>query len=102
MAKFDHGGGCACGLYKTCDCEVHSKENNTTRTFKKPEEKRYIMIRRDDDSAVIVHGEDELKEFMLTSKDKNCRFHELGPEVEIKVSVSVKSKGVVYRDADVR
>ena len=21
MARFDHGGGCACGLYKVCECE---------------------------------------------------------------------------------
>ena len=21
MAKYDHGGGCACGLQKECDCE---------------------------------------------------------------------------------
>lgn len=22
MARFDHGGGCACGLHKTCCCEM--------------------------------------------------------------------------------
>ncbi len=22
MAKYDHGGGCPCGLQKVCDCEV--------------------------------------------------------------------------------
>lgn len=21
MAKYDHGGGCACGLYKECECQ---------------------------------------------------------------------------------
>lgn len=25
MAKYDHGGGCACGLQKTCDCEQGEK-----------------------------------------------------------------------------
>lgn len=26
MAKYDHGGGCPCGLQKECDCEKTPEE----------------------------------------------------------------------------
>lgn len=26
MAKYDHGGGCPCGLQKECDCGLNDEE----------------------------------------------------------------------------
>ena len=109
MAKFDHGGGCACGVYKTCICEdkievVEMNKHSKTRMMKPKEEKRYILIReREWESPIILSGQDELiKSFNSNLKSDNDHYYELGPEVEVRVSVSVKTKGTVYRDADVR
>lgn len=51
MAKYDHGGGCACGLYKTCEpgCEYFKPENIRTRSrthylTPPPPPKRGILI----------------------------------------------------------
>lgn len=100
MAKFDQGGGCACGLYRTCECK---QEKDETRTFKKPEEKRYVLI-REGNAPIILEGRDELiKSFNSNLKSDEDQYYELGPEVELKVSISVKSKETVYRGgADVR
>ena len=33
MAKYDHGGGCACGLEKVCDCKIDSFETKDQGAF---------------------------------------------------------------------
>ena len=103
MANYDHGGGCPCGLYKTCICEdkievVEMNKHSKTRMMKPKEEKRYILL-REGESPIILNGEDELiKSFNSNLKSDNDHYYELGPEVE--VSVSVKTKGAVYRGSD--
>lgn len=40
MAKYDQGGGCGCGLYKECQCEVNPEReqywNETTKMYDNP------------------------------------------------------------------
>lgn len=33
MAKYDHGGGCACGLQKECDCSASNPTETNTYTL---------------------------------------------------------------------
>ncbi|QIG68668.1 putative NTP pyrophosphohydrolase MazG-like protein [Rhizobium phage RHph_TM3_3_14B] len=33
MAKYDHGGGCACGLQRECDCENSSAPANDNNAY---------------------------------------------------------------------
>lgn len=72
MATFDHGGGCACGLYKVCVCEpkIASLENN--KSGRKLERKvEYVqgylhervlkeMANKDFDFGFSTHSEQEL------------------------------------------
>lgn len=74
----------------------HSK----TRMMKPKEEKRYILI-REGETPIILNGQDELiKSFNNNQSTDGDQYFELGPEVEVKVSVSVKQKGAVYRGSD--
>lgn len=38
MAKYDHGGGCACGLQRYCDCSSNSQANGKTPAQERAEE----------------------------------------------------------------
>jgi len=48
MAKYDHGGGCACGLRKECDCKTSTPKIETTRwgNWKVLYEDRYYKVKR--------------------------------------------------------
>lgn len=60
--------------------------------MKPKEEKRYILI-REGESPIILSGQDELiKSFNSNLKSDNDHYYELGPEVEVQVSVLVKTK----------
>lgn len=83
---------------KNKDCDMY--ENNKTRMMKPKEEKRYILI-REGESPIILSGQDELiKSFNSNQNTDGDQYFELGPEVEVKVSISVKTKGAVYRGSD--
>lgn len=102
MAKFDHGGGCACGLYRVCACDDSRGKNETdkhgkSRTLKPKENKQYVVIKEDHPVSIISHEELLEKSHHLS---KCTRYFELGPEVEVQISVSVKSKGAVYRGSN--
>lgn len=54
MAMYDHGGGCACGLYKNCNCNTNSQmdgtslknviiENIKIKNYNKNEEDKFII-----------------------------------------------------------
>ena len=45
MAKYDHGGGCACGLYKECCCEL-APSDETPKLWKDmtAEEKGALLL----------------------------------------------------------
>lgn len=38
MAKYDHGGGCACGLQKECDCQINIDKISSIRKYHKIED----------------------------------------------------------------
>lgn len=79
-----------------------NKHSKTRMMKPKTVEKQYVLI-REGESPIILNGQDELiKSFNSNLKSDKDQYYELGPEVEVKVSVSVKSKGTVYRDADAR
>ncbi len=40
MARFDHGGGCSCGLQKVCDCSVDKPKREKPEDFLLPKELR--------------------------------------------------------------
>lgn len=42
MARFDHGGGCACGLQRECDCEL-SRPKQTARAGRGSRGLEYLM-----------------------------------------------------------
>ena len=62
----------------------------------KTEPKRYVWIRGNGDATIIDTDIVELWHDPCFSK-KEDRIYELGPEVEIKVTVAVKNK-TVYRE----
>lgn len=57
------------------------------------EQKRYVFI-KPDDSALIIKGQENLISYFYDSGSASGRYYELGPEIEVKVSVSVKNKTV--------
>lgn len=74
-----------------CDCYV-----NMDRTMTQNTSKRYVWIRADGEAKII--DTDIVELWQSTSFDKKeDRIYELGPEVEIKVTVAVKNK-TVYRE----
>lgn len=75
--------------------------DSKTRMMKpKTEEKRYVLIRKGN-PPIILNGQDELIDSFNSNLNSNgAQYYELGPEVEVKVSISVKSKGAVYRGSD--
>lgn len=68
MAKYDHGGGCPCGLYKTCECKDAPlsvpKEDQikalTARVWKlEQENKRYQRLAGTLFDALVEYGNPE-------------------------------------------
>ena len=59
--------------------------------------KRYVWLRADGEAKIIDTDIVELWQGPYFDREKD-RIYELGDEVEIKVSVSVKKKGTVYRE----
>ena len=92
-----HDRGCPCGResdeYDACPNEDCYKR---TRTMTPKEHKRYVWIRADGEAKIIDTDIVELWQGPYFDKDKD-RIYELGAEVEIKVTVSVKNK-TVYRE----
>ena len=92
-----------CGHYRAaarhpvCDnpkCVTHPMEGKTMTM--KTEPKRYVWIRGNGDATIIDTDIVELWQDPCFSK-KEDRIYELGPEVEVKVTVTVKNK-TVYRE----
>ena len=73
-----------------CDMDKHRK----TRMMKPKEDKQYVVIKDGHPVSIISHEELLEKSRHLS---KCTRYFELGPEVEVQVSVSIKPKGAVYR-----
>jgi hypothetical protein len=69
-------------------------ENERTMTLKKP--KRYVWVRANGDATIIDTDIVELWQSPDFDREKD-HIYELGNEVEIKVTVSVKNKPV-YRE----
>jgi len=46
MAKYDHGGGCACGLQSECDCENAWPESKKRAKRIKELEEELTLLRR--------------------------------------------------------
>jgi len=61
------------------------------------EPKRYVWIRADGEAKIIDTDIVELWQGPYFDRDKD-RIYELGPEVEVKVTVEVKNKKPVYRE----
>ncbi len=81
-----------------CQVKHYAKESNKrTRTMTmKTEPKRYVWIRADGEAKIVDTDIVELWQGPYFDKEKD-RIYELGAEVEIKVTVSVKNK-TVYRE----
>jgi hypothetical protein len=100
MAKFDYVGIIDSTLLNNIGGHEVETQTKTRMMGPKTEEKRYILI-REGTSPVILNGQDELiKSFNSKLKSDKDQYYELGPEVEVQVSVSVKSKGAAYRDTN--
>ena len=93
-----HDRGCPCGRerdeYDTCPKEDCYKRTRTMTM--KTEPKRYVWIRPDGEAKIIDTDIVELWQGPYFDQEKD-RIYELGAEVEIKVTVSVKNK-TVYRE----
>ena len=67
MAKYDHGGGCACGLKKVCDCEagkpVRSVQGQVWDWAK-------VMFGNPSPLALSVRGNKEMAELISTLINK--------------------------------
>jgi len=66
MAKYDHGGGCPCGLYKECDpgCREYKGKTNTMTTmdiYSKPGTKVYFLGANGYEAELV----DAMKIFLL-------------------------------------
>jgi len=77
------------------------KEEDKTRGINANQEKRYVLIRgeQDDSQPIILNGQKELvKSFNSSSKSDSDRYYELGPEVRLKTTVEiVPETHVVHR-----
>lgn len=81
---------------KNPKCDYHV---NVDRTMIKPKEsKRYLWVRKDWTMSIIENPVELLDPTKFEGFDQeNDRIYEIGPEVEVKVSVEVKNKPV-YRE----
>ena len=69
------------------------------RTMINKEPKRYLWVRKDWAMSIIEDPVALLDPTQYSNFDKeNDHIYEIGPEVEVKVSVEVKNKKPVYRE----
>ena len=65
MAKYDHGGGCPCGLYKECDegCENYILNIRYVKEFK-------MNLNEDDDFGFTFVDSNEIQQKVASTEDK--------------------------------
>jgi hypothetical protein len=74
-------------------------KNQKERTMINKEPKRYLWVRKDWTMSIIEDPVALLDPTQYSNFDKeNDHIYEIGPEVEVKVSVEVKNKKPVYRE----
>ena len=88
MAKYDHGGGCPCGLYKTCECGKYKEDiwlggKMTNMT--------YIWMR---DGTPLGISSNAIELWKMKDFDQNKdKIYQLGSEVRIETKVVPVSSG---------
>jgi len=63
LAKYDHGGGCPCGLYKECDPGCREYKPPTTKVNK-------MKLNEDDDFGFTFADSTEIQAKVTTTEDK--------------------------------
>lgn len=67
MAKYDQGGGCGCGLHKTCCCDLNMNNNPFYKEDFEPKEI----------SAIKIHNYSDQREVSLTQAKKTLTNNKL-------------------------
>jgi len=81
--------------FDKCDGYVNTEENMI-----KQEPKRYLWVRKDWTMSIIEDPAALLDPTQYSNFDaENDTIYEIGPEVEVKVSVEVKNKTVYRKNA---
>lgn len=85
MAKYDQGGGCACGLYKQCECDKEDRQMMTNT------KKRYICFPLDGGYKIT-----ELTATVMQVLEEGGTAYEIGNQVFLKKTL-VPTTGVTTR-----